>query len=130
MVQMQVEFFEKGYDCLRPLTMAQVAEATGVSESTVSRVSNGNYMQTPRGVFELRFFFHSSAYQGTDRVVSSISVKHRIGELVDREDPSNPLSDQAISEALEREGVSVSRRTVNKYREELGIPARAARRRS
>ncbi len=130
MVQMQVEFFEKGYDCLRPLTMAQVAEATGVSESTVSRVSNGNYMQTPRGVFELRFFFHSSAYQGTDRVVSSISVKHRIGELVDCEDPSNPLSDQAISEALEREGVSVSRRTVNKYREELGIPARAARRRS
>lgn len=127
---MQVEFFEKGYDCLRPLTMAQVAEATGVSESTVSRVSNGNYMQTPRGVFELRFFFHSSAYQGTDRVVSSISVKHRIGELVDCEDPSNPLSDQAISEALEREGVSVSRRTVNKYREELGIPARAARRRS
>ena len=130
MVQMQVEFFEKGYDCLRPLTMAQVAEATGVSESTVSRISNGNYMQTPRGVFELRFFFHSSAYQGTDRVVSSVSVKHRIGELVDREDPSNPLSDQAISEALEREGVSVSRRTVNKYREELGIPARAARRRS
>ena len=130
MVQMQVEFFEKGYDCLRPLTMAQVAEATGVSESTVSRVSNGNYMQTPRGVFELRFFFHSSAYQGTDRVVSSISVKHRIGELADCEDPSNPLSDQAISEALEREGVSVSRRTVNKYREELGIPARAARRRS
>ena len=130
MVQMQVEFFEKGYDCLRPLTRAQVAEATGVSESTVSRVSNGNYMQTPRGVFELRFFFHSSAYQGTDRVVSSISVKHRIGELVDCEDPSNPLSDQAISEALEREGVSVSRRTVNKYREELGIPARAARRRS
>ena len=113
MVQMQVEFFEKGYDCLRPLTMAQVAEATGVSESTVSRVSNGNYMQTPRGVFELRFFFHASAYQGTDRVVSSISVKHRIGELVDCEDPSNPLSDQAISEALEREGVSVSRRTVN-----------------
>ena len=110
--------------------MAQVAEATGVSESTVSRVSNGNYMQTPRGVFELRFFFHSSAYQGTDRVVSSISVKHRIGELVECEDPSNPLSDQAISEALEREGVSVSRRTVNKYREELGIPARAARRRS
>ena len=130
MVQMQVEFFERGYDCLRPLTMAQVAEATGVSESTVSRISNGNYMQTPRGVFELRFFFHSSAYQGADRVVSSVSVKHRIGELVDREDPSNPLSDQAISEALEREGVSVSRRTVNKYREELGIPARAARRRS
>lgn len=129
-VDMQIEFFEQGYDCLRPLTMAQVAEATEVSESTVSRIANGNYMQTPRGVFELRFFFHSSAYQGADRVVSSISVKHRISELIAKEDPSNPLSDQALSEALERDGVSVSRRTVNKYREELGIPARAARRRS
>lgn len=129
-VDMQIEFFEQGYDCLRPLTMVQVAEATGVSESTVSRIANGNYMQTPRGVFELRFFFHSSAYHGADRVVSSISVKHRIGELIAKEDPSNPLSDQALSEALERDGVSVSRRTVNKYREELGIPARAARRRS
>ena len=77
-VQMQVEFFERGYDCLRPLTMAQVAEAAGVSESTVSRVSNGNYMQTPRGVFELRFFFCSSAYRMADRVVSSVSVKKRI----------------------------------------------------
>ncbi len=129
-VEMQVEFFERGYDCLRPLTMVQVAEATGVSESTVSRIASGNYMQTPRGVFELRFFFHSSAYHAADRVVSSISVKHRITELVAKEDSSNPLSDQALSEALAREGVSVSRRTVNKYREELGIPARAARRRS
>ncbi len=129
-VQMQIEFFEQGYDCLRPLTMAQVAEAASVSESTVSRVASGNYMQTPRGVFELRFFFHSSAYQSADRVVSSISIKHRISELIAGEDPSNPLSDQAISDLLEREGVSVSRRTVNKYRDESGIPARAARRRS
>lgn len=129
-VQMQIEFFEKGYDCLRPLTMAQVAEATGVSESTVSRVASDNYMQTPRGVFELRFFFHSSAFQAADRVVSSVSVKHRIGELIAREDPSNPFSDQAISELLAREGVAVSRRTVNKYRDEMGLPARSARRRS
>ena len=96
----------------------------------ISRFAGNRRRLLARGVFELRFFFHSSAYQGADRVVSSVSVKHRIGELVDCEDPSNPLSDQAISEALEREGVSVSRRTVNKYREELGIPARAARRRS
>ena len=109
--------------------MAQVAEAAGVSESTVSRVSNGNYMQTPRGVFELRFFFRSSAYRMADRVVSSVSVKKRIQDLVAQEDPKSPLSDQAISEVLEHEGVAVSRRTVNKYRDELGIPARAARRR-
>lgn len=129
-VEMQVEFFEKGYDCLRPLTMAQVAEVTNVSESTVSRVASGNYMQTPRGVFELRFFFHSSAYHTSDRVVSSVSVKHRISEIISKEDPSNPLSDQMLSETLARDGVAVSRRTINKYRDELGIPARSARRRS
>ncbi|MEG1826462.1 MAG: RNA polymerase factor sigma-54 [Gordonibacter sp.] len=130
MVEMQVEFFDKGYDCLRPLTMAQVAEVCDVSESTVSRISNGNYMQTPRGVFELRFFFHSSSYHTSNRIVSSVSVKHRISEIISKEDSSNPLSDQAISEVLDCNGVSVSRRTVNKYRDELGIPARAARRRS
>ena len=128
-VQMQIEFFVRGYDCLRPLTMAQVANASDVSESTVSRIVRGNYMQTPRGVFELRFFFHSSAYRAADRVVSSVSVKHRISELIANEDASAPLSDQAVSDLLAREGVSVSRRTVNKYRDELGIPSRAARRR-
>ncbi|MEA5018821.1 MAG: RNA polymerase factor sigma-54 [Gordonibacter sp.] len=130
LVEMQIEFFDKGYDCLRPLTMARVAEACAVSESTVSRIVNGNYMQTPRGVFELKFFFHSSTCQSSDRVVSSISIKKRLSELISKEDSSNPFSDQALSEALERDGVSVSRRTVNKYRDELGIPARAARRRS
>ncbi len=130
MVEMQIEFFDKGYECLRPLTMAHVAEACEVSESTVSRIVNGNYMQTPRGVFELKFFFHSSTGQSSDRVVSSISIKKRLAEIISKEDTSNPLSDQALSEALECDGVSVSRRTVNKYRDELGIPARAARRRS
>ncbi|MEG0375450.1 MAG: RNA polymerase factor sigma-54 [Raoultibacter sp.] len=128
-VEMQIEFFEGGYDCLRPLTMAQVAREAEVSESTVSRIANGNYMQTPRGMFELRFFFHSSAGTSSDRITSSISVKHRISEIVAKEDPSKPLSDQAIAEELERLGVAISRRTVNKYRDELGIPARAARRR-
>ncbi|MEG0758481.1 MAG: hypothetical protein RR505_08735 [Raoultibacter sp.] len=128
-VEMQIEFFEGGYDCLRPLTMAQVAREAEVSESTVSRIANVNYMQSQRCMFELLFFFHSSEGTSSDRITSSISVKHRISEIVAKEDPSKPLSDQAIAEELERLGVAISRRTVNKYRDELGIPARAARRR-
>lgn len=126
---MQVDFFDKGYDYLRPLTMAQVAQATGVSESTVSRLVNGNYIQTPVGTFELRFFFSSAASNATEAAVSSTSVRHKISELVAAEDPAHPLSDQAIVDALANAGIVLSRRTVNKYRGELGIPARAARRR-
>lgn len=126
--EMQVDFFDKGYEGLRPLTMAQVAEAADVSESTVSRLVNGNYAQTPRGTFELRFFFHSAA-GSSEGAVSSLSVKHRISALVAAEDRAAPLSDQAIADALAASGISISRRTVNKYRDELGIPARAARRR-
>lgn len=127
--EIQAEFFDKGYDYLRPLTMARVAQAADVSESTVSRLVNGNYAQTPRGVFELRFFFHSAAGGGSGAQMSSMSVKRRISDLVQAEDPARPLSDQAIAEELEKQGVSISRRTVNKYRDELGIPARAARKR-
>lgn len=128
--ELQADFFECGYECLRPLTMAQVAELVGVSESTVSRVANGNYMQTPRGVFELRFFFHSSVGGSKDATVSSAGVKRRIEELIAAERGDRPLSDQAIADELGAQGIEISRRTVNKYREELGIPARAARRRA
>lgn len=128
--EFQAGFFEGGYDHLRPLTMAKVAELVGVSESTVSRVSNGNYMQTPQGVFELRFFFHSAVRGASDDGVSSTGVKRRIEAIVAGEDPARPLSDQAIADALAAEGIEISRRTVNKYREELGIPARSARRRA
>lgn len=128
--EMQADFFEKGYDFLRPLTMAQVAEAAGVSESTVSRLVNGNYVQTPSGTFELRFFFHSAASgPASEQAVSSLSVRRKISALVAAEDPRHPLSDQAIVDALAEAGIELSRRTVNKYRGELGIPARAARRR-
>lgn len=129
-VELQRGFFDEGFEALRPLTMAHVAEVSDVSESTVSRLVNGNYMQTPRGVFELRFFFSSSASsrEGGEGA-SSLSVKRRIADLVAQEDPAKPLSDQALSDALAEAGIEISRRTVNKYRDELGIPARAARRR-
>ena len=126
-VEMQVEFFDEGFERLRPLTMAQVADIVGVSPSTVSRLANGNYMQTPRGTFELRFFFHSAAQGDSSVEVSSISVKKRIRELIDAEDPKRPLSDQKIADALQEEGVDISRRTIAKYRDQMGIPVKAAR---
>ena len=127
--ELQVEFFDEGFDRLRPLTMAQVAEIVNVSVSTVSRLANGNYMQTPRGTFELRFFFHGSALSDASVEVSAVSVKKRIQQIVEGEDSKKPLSDQAICSLLQDDGVDISRRTVAKYRDQLGIPVRAARKR-
>ena len=128
--ELQSEFFDEGLSRLRPLTMTQVADAVGVSVSTVSRVVNGNYMQTPRGTFELRFFFHGATAAEGAVEVSALSVKERIRQIVDAENPYKPLSDQAIADALGDEGVEISRRTVAKYRDQLGIPVRAVRKRA
>ena len=127
--EMQTEFFDEGFDRLRPLTMGKIAEMAGVSQSTVSRIANGNYVQTPRGTFELRFFFHGGTRAEGAVEVSSLSVKRRIREIVDAENSAKPLSDQAISAELQAEGVEISRRTVAKYRDQLGIPVKAARKR-
>ena len=127
--EMQTEFFDEGFDRLRPLTMAKIAETAGVSQSTVSRIANGNYVQTPRGTFELRFFFHGATRADGAVEVSSLSVKRRIREIIEAENPAKPLSDQAISTELQAEGIEISRRTVAKYRDQLGIPVKAARKR-
>lgn len=127
-VAFQSDFLDRGLEYLKPLTMAEIARAVGVHESTVSRVVNGNYMQTPRGLFELRSFFHSSV--GDERsagAVSSESVKHAIKRLIGQEDSHNPLSDTQLQAALSDEGIAVSRRTVNKYRTSLGIPSHKQR---
>jgi RNA polymerase sigma-54 factor len=133
-VARQQEFFDKGIEHLQPLTMAQVADQAGVSESTVSRVVNGKYIQTPHGTLEMRSFFHSgvgSTGRGptASEDVSSQAVKHRIQTLIAEEDPTHPLSDQALQDALAACGIELSRRTVNKYRKSLNIPSRAQRRR-
>ncbi len=128
--EMQTEFFDEGFDRLRPLTMGRVAEIVGVSQSTISRIANGNYMQTPRGTFELRFFFHGATQADGAVEVSSLSVKKRIREIIEAENPVKPLSDQSIANELQSEGVEISRRTVAKYRDQLGIPVRAARKKS
>jgi RNA polymerase sigma-54 factor len=117
----QREFFEKGIHFLRPLTLKEVADEIGMHESTVSRVTNEKFVQTPRGVFRLKFFFSSglSTEEGED--VSARGVRARIQELIDGEEPQDPLTDQQIVEQLKAEGVQIARRTVQKYRDQLGI---------
>jgi RNA polymerase sigma-54 factor len=120
-LERQREFFEKGIHYLRPLTLKEVADEIGMHESTVSRVTNEKFVQTPRGVFRLKFFFSSglSTEEGED--VSARGVKARIQELIDGETPENPLTDQQIVEQLKAEGIQIARRTVQKYRDQLGI---------
>jgi RNA polymerase sigma-54 factor len=90
-------------------------------ESTISRVTTNKYVETPQGLFELKFFFHSGIASGDGEMVSSVSVKKMIQDLLANEDPSKPLSDQEVAQILKGRGLSIARRTVAKYREELGI---------
>ena len=124
----QREFFRHGEKVLVPMTLKEVAEDVKMHESTISRATNGKYVQTPRGVFELKYFF-TTGLSGSDGDVSATCVKSMIRSMVAGEDPKKPLSDQQISEILEKKGVEISRRTVAKYRDELNIPSSTLRRR-
>ncbi|UFJ39959.1 RNA polymerase factor sigma-54 [Brevibacillus humidisoli] len=128
-VEKQIDFFEHGVDRLKPMTQKEIAERVGLHESTVSRATSNKYVQTPRGVFELKYFFTSALSTANGDAASSESVKRRIKALVDAEDRSRPLSDQKLTELLAKEGIEISRRTVAKYREELMIPSSAKRKR-
>lgn len=129
LLEFQGEFFEKGRSFLKPLTMNQVAENVGVHETTVSRAIANKYIRTPLGLFEMKYFF-TPGYQGRDgREVSNKSIKERIATIIDTESPQKPLSDQKIVEILKSEGITIARRTVAKYREELGILPTNLRRR-
>jgi RNA polymerase sigma-54 factor len=127
-VKHQQGFLDLGYEHLKPLILKDVADDIGMHESTVSRVVNHKYMHTPRGLYEMKFFFHSgiSSTQGED--VSSLTVKERIKKVVGEEDAGRPLSDAAIVQILSNEGLRIARRTVAKYREELRIPSSNERR--
>lgn len=128
-IDIQRDFFDRGPKHLRPLTMKKVADRLGIHESTVSRAIANKYADTPHGLFSLRAFF-SAGIQGTDgENLSAATVKREIKELVGKEDSSQPLSDQAITEILVSKGIGVSRRTVAKYREELNIPSSSKRKR-
>lgn len=128
-VDRQRDFFERGVQALRPLTLREVAEAVGMHESTVSRVTNEKFAQTPRGVLPLKFFFSSGLATNDGDDVSARGIKDQIQKLVSGEDPKNPLTDQAIVEILQQTGVQIARRTVAKYRDQLGVlPARMRKR--
>src|SRR5690625_1323512 len=128
-VERQREFFEKGVQYLRPLTLREVAEVINMHESTVSRVTNEKYVQSPRGVLPLKFFFSSGLSTTSGEDVSARGIKARIEKLVADEDPKQPLTDQAIVNILKEEGIQIARRTVAKYRDQLGILSARMRRR-
>ncbi len=120
-VKFQRDFLDKGLAHLRPLSLRDVGEDIGMHESTISRVTTNKYVETPQGLFELKFFFHSGIASGDGEMVSSVSVKKMIQDLLANEDPSKPLSDQEVAQILKGRGLVIARRTVAKYREELGI---------
>ena len=123
----QSEFFERGAEALKPLTMNEIAEKVGVHHSTVSRTVNGKYASTPFGVVELRSFFLAALQTADGSTVATRKVMDRIKELIDEEDGAAPLSDDRIAALLAGEGYRVARRTVAKYRTRLGIPTAAER---
>jgi RNA polymerase sigma-54 factor len=128
-VEYQREFFEKGTSFLRPLIMEQVADHVGMNVATISRVANDKYVQTPHGVFEIKYFFNAGVPQESGEDLSKRMVKEKIETFIRDENPKKPLSDQEIFQRLNAEGIQIARRTVSKYREELKIrPARFRKR--
>ena len=122
-VKHQREFLEKGIDYLRPLVLRDVADDIQMHESTVSRVVSNKYMHTPRGLFLMKYFFHSGIDSDTGEDISSLTVKKKIQGFIENEDPRKPLSDSKIMKILNDEGINIARRTVAKYRDELNIPS-------
>ncbi len=120
-VNRQRDFMEKGVAFLKPLTMVQVAEAVGVHETTVSRTVSAKYMDTPQGVFEMRYFFTSGIQTSSGEGVSNKTVKDKIAEIFGTEDTRKPLSDDQVVSMLKEQGIMIARRTVAKYRAELNI---------
>jgi RNA polymerase sigma-54 factor len=128
-VERQKDFFEKGVQHLKPLTLREVAEVVSMHESTVSRVTNEKFVQTPRGVLPLKFFFSSGLSTTGGEDVSARGIKDQIQKLVESEDSKNPLTDQAIVNVLRESGVNIARRTVAKYRDQLGVLSARMRKR-
>lgn len=123
----QQDFFEKGFSALKPLTEAEIAEAVGVHGTTVSRTVRDKYASTPQGTVELRRFFAVGVKTATGETLSQDAVLSRLRDVISSEDPYNPLSDERIAAILKKDGFPVARRTVAKYREKLGVPGAAAR---
>ncbi len=122
-VRQQRDFLDNGIDYLRPMVLRDVAEDIGMHESTVSRVVSNKYMHTHRGLVPMKFFFHSGIDREYGENISSLTVKRKIEQMIQAEDPHHPLSDSELMRILNREGIQIARRTVAKYRDELKIPS-------
>ena len=118
----QREFLDKGVEFIKPLTLQEIADKVGVHEATVSRTTRGKYMQTPQGLFELKYFFSPGLRKDDGEEQSSKSIQSLVKKLIDEEDKKTPLSDQKIADMLKAQGLNIARRTVTKYREALRIP--------
>jgi RNA polymerase sigma-54 factor len=127
-VEYQTPFLEHGIDALRPLKMQFIADRVGVHVSTVSRAIADKYMQTPRGIFALKFFFTGGTTRADGEEKSIVAVKQKVRDIVGKEDKTHPLSDEEIAAKLKEEGLDIARRTVTKYRKQLGIPSSRQRR--
>ncbi len=127
-VKKQREFFEKGKEYIKPMILKDVADEIGMDISTVSRVTNGKYVQTEWGIFELKYFFSEGIQTEDGEDVSNRRIKQMIKEIIENEDPHKPLNDQKIAEILRERGYKLARRTVAKYREQMGIPVSRLRR--
>ena len=121
-VERQYEFFERGPKFLRPMIYKDIAEEIMMDISTISRVVNGKYVQSPMGVHELKYFFSEGVTTDSGEEVSNKHIKERLKEIIDEEDKNNPLSDDRLAEILNEEGIHIARRTVAKYREQLKLP--------
>lgn len=126
-LKFQRDFFDQGVESLKPLVLRDVADDIGMHESTISRVTNNKFVQTPQGIFELKFFFNSGISRYGGAAIASESVKEKIRQLILVENVKKPLSDQAIVELLKKSDVNIARRTVTKYREMLGIASSSKR---
>ena len=122
-MRQQRDYLDNGIDYLRPMVLRDVAADIGMHESTVSRVVSNKYIHTPRGLKPMKFFFHSGIDREYGSDISSLSVKRKIEQMIQEEDPHKPMSDSGIAAALKREGINIARRTVAKYRDELGVPS-------
>lgn len=127
-VNKQNDFFRHGHQYLKPMILADIAEEISMDISTISRVTNGKFVQTDWGVFELKYFFSEKMATDNGEEVSTKVIKSKLREIVDGEDKKSPLSDQAIVDKLKKQGVTIARRTVQKYREQLRIPVKRLRR--
>ncbi len=128
-VKRQMEFFEKGLEYLKPMILKDISEDIEMHESTISRVTNSKYLHSPRGIFELKYFFNSPVSRVGAEDIASESVRKMISDMIASEDSKKPMSDQRIVEKLEAEGITLARRTVAKYRESLGISSSSKRKR-